>query len=589
MLGTPTVAGETVAIWPTAIDDLVPDQLVIGELQAGAGQLLDGTYFDAYQFTATPGEYITITLTSSAFDPALFLFNSKDELIAFNDDWRKEDANARLHLPIPARDTYRVLVNSFELSEGAYELALNQVNRREEKLVLNISRPARGWLIPGDETGPDGLLTDYWALLTPTNEPIVIWGRSDEFDLRLDVLNATGQSVVKNGDLDPVGREFDARVWLDPVTLVTAGSPITLAVTLQGEFAVGGSYTLLARPLPTDFSEMGSVIIHPVIVKGSEGQGGSQVSESQIREAVEFADQVWGRCGLHISIENDQIETVNIPGLEYTVAVQPFRDIEWTPEENALMSHPAKADPLTGTITVFYVRRIQGTDQLGYAYPSTRYPGGRSGIVLISDNGAIQAYIGTLAHELGHILGLNHPDLNDGDAGNDTVANIMFTGEGLPLERELSEEALKLAFQNISPLQCMTARATPHFIHEVGEDFVPPPFRRADRVLWAGDQAQGALTTRDAVALEGGQFLDVFYFYGVAGDVVTIDLTSEAFDPFLILEDATGERMAEDDDGGDGWSARLVVEVPMTGDYSIGVTSFERAVGSYRLRVTSQQ
>lgn len=587
-------ADDYIALWPDAIPTLTPGQTARGVLRPAAGLLLDGTYFDAYQFTAQPGDYITLTLTSDAFDPILFLYNSQDELIALNDDWRKDDPNARLHLAIAAPDTYRVIVNSFDVAQGAYALVFSQIDRRATSQILTLDRPARGWLLPGDAFGPDGLLADSWTFSMP-DVPIVIWATSDEFDLRLAALDAAGHLLVKNGDMDPIGREFDARLWLDPtgqtagLTSVAPGSLLTLTVSLQGEFAVGGAYRLLASPLPADLSTPGQVILRPVIVKGADGQGGAQTSETQIRQAVEFANQVWGQCGLHISLEDDQIQSVNIPGLEYTVAVQPIRDIEWTPEENALMSNPIKADPLSGVITIFYVRKIQGSDQLGYAYPPTRYAGGRSGIILISDNGAGNPdYLGTLAHELGHILGLNHPDLDDGDAGNDTVANIMFTGEGMPPGRDLTGPELALLFRGISPLQCAVARATPHFIHSVGPDFAAPLFKRTDRVLWAGDSARGALTTRDALAGEGEQFLDVFYFYGVAGQVVTIDLTAEAFDPYLILEDSDGARLAEDDDSGDEWNARLELTVPVTGDYTLGVTSVERAVGAYQLHVTGQ-
>lgn len=222
----------------------------------------------------------------------------------------------------------------------------------------------------------------------------------------------------------------------------------------------------------------------------------------------------------------------------------------------------------------------------GFAYPSTRYAPTHSSMVLVGDNGITQTtYLGTLSHELGHILGLNHPDLNDGDATNDTARNLMFTSTGV------ADTELEQVYNWLTPLQCSIARATPHFLHL--DDDVPlvdPPFRRSDRVLTTGATVSGSLTPRDGITQGAGitseeaeQFLDVFYFYGYEGDNVTIRLESADFDAFLLLEDQNDNRLSQDDDSGGDLNAQISLTIPQTGDYSIGVTSFTKSVGAYEL------
>ena len=86
--------------------------------------------------------------------------------------------------------------------------------------------------------------------------------------------------------------------------------------------------------------------------------------------------------------------------------------------------------------------------------------------------------------------------------------------------------------------------------------------------------------------VSGGRPYRAYLLDGRAGDSVTIDLTSEAFDTFLIVQDASGRSLAENDDFGDGLNSHLVFAVPASGRYRIVATAFTAdATGAYRLRV----
>ena len=69
-----------------------------------------------------------------------------------------------------------------------------------------------------------------------------------------------------------------------------------------------------------------------------------------------------------------------------------------------------------------------------------------------------------------------------------------------------------------------------------------------------------------------------------AGKTYVIDMVSpntQALDPFLVLTDATGKQLAEDDDSGGGLNARIVFRAEQTGDFHIHAKSFQnRGPGS---------
>jgi len=75
---------------------------------------------------------------------------------------------------------------------------------------------------------------------------------------------------------------------------------------------------------------------------------------------------------------------------------------------------------------------------------------------------------------------------------------------------------------------------------------------------------------------------------GTTGQIVTIDLASEAFDAFVFLLGPGLEKPLQDDDSGGRCNARLTVRLPRTGDYTIVVTSSEKfATGRFALAVAA--
>jgi hypothetical protein len=89
--------------------------------------------------------------------------------------------------------------------------------------------------------------------------------------------------------------------------------------------------------------------------------------------------------------------------------------------------------------------------------------------------------------------------------------------------------------------------------------------------------------------LPQGQFASVHLLRLAAGDSLTVDMTSQDFDAFLIVS-GPQDFIRDDDDGGEGLNSRLSFRAPADGDYYVVATSFQPQVtGRYRIRVNSHR
>ncbi|MFC1959198.1 hypothetical protein ACFLYO_00660, partial [Chloroflexota bacterium] len=88
-----------------------------------------------------------------------------------------------------------------------------------------------------------------------------------------------------------------------------------------------------------------------------------------------------------------------------------------------------------------------------------------------------------------------------------------------------------------------------------------------------------------------------YRFTGQAGDrvIITMDTIAGDLDPLLLLGDAELNLIAEDDDSGDGFGARLVAMLPIDGDYVIEATRYGQdtdsgqSTGEYQLTLQVDQ
>jgi hypothetical protein len=118
----------------------------------------------------------------------------------------------------------------------------------------------------------------------------------------------------------------------------------------------------------------------------------------------------------------------------------------------------------------------------------------------------------------------------------------------------------------------------------------PSPAQRAPKgVITTGKTVQDSLVKRDLLLPADSTYAQEWRLAGTAGETVTIDLASDAFDAYAFLLGAglKGEAPQDDDSGGH-CNARLTVRLPATGDYFIVVTSTDKLkTGAFTLSVTA--
>jgi len=100
-------------------------------------------------------------------------------------------------------------------------------------------------------------------------------------------------------------------------------------------------------------------------------------------------------------------------------------------------------------------------------------------------------------------------------------------------------------------------------------------------------EVEGALEPGDETLSDGSLF-DVYPFEGEAGQSITIRMESDEFDTYLILVDAAGEKVGENDDNGSNTNSALTVTLPETGTYSVVANAYdETGQGAYQLSVVT--
>ena len=157
---------------PTAINF---GQTINGALTVNSCPLGDGSVLDAYSFSATASQQVSILMTSADFDTYLFLINPNGTILTFDDDGGggPNGTNSRIppgsgtFITLPTTGTYTILANAFwpadhtpEPGVGSYSLTLTE--RPTQTLTLASSNPETGITVtytPNDRSGNGSAIT----------------------------------------------------------------------------------------------------------------------------------------------------------------------------------------------------------------------------------------------------------------------------------------------------------------------------------------------------------------------------------------------------------------------------------------------
>ncbi len=150
-------------------------QTINGTLTMNSCPVDDGSVLDAYSFSATAGQQVSILMTSANFDTFLFLINPDGTILTFDDDGGGGSNGTDSRIPpgsgtfitLPTTGTYTILANAFwpadhtpEPGVGSYSLTITE--RPAQTLSLASSNPDSGITVtytPNDRSGNSSGIT----------------------------------------------------------------------------------------------------------------------------------------------------------------------------------------------------------------------------------------------------------------------------------------------------------------------------------------------------------------------------------------------------------------------------------------------
>ena len=102
--------------------------------------------------------------------------------------------------------------------------------------------------------------------------------------------------------------------------------------------------------------------------------------------------------------------------------------------------------------------------------------------------------------------------------------------------------------------------------------------------LAPGQSVTGEISPNDAQR-QSGKYEDVYVVQGRRGARIDLRLSSDDFDPYLLVTGPEGFSLSNDDEAGGGSvNSRLVLEFPADGAYRVAATTFRPGeTGAYRL------
>ena len=111
----------------------------------------------------------------------------------------------------------------------------------------------------------------------------------------------------------------------------------------------------------------------------------------------------------------------------------------------------------------------------------------------------------------------------------------------------------------------------------------------AEPIELDGPAVMGNLDNKDNILPVDNSYYDIYAFEGTAGQEVTIEMSSDEIDSYLILLSADGSELAQDDDSGGDKNAKITVTLPIDGTYTFLANSYEAGQsGNYQLKVVTE-
>src|SRR6266566_3048332 len=503
----------------------------------------DGSRYKLYGFLGTKGDTLTFNLMSDDFDANLVVADASGNRLGLNDDGG-ENCNARLQFVPRATGNYRIYANSSaqaELGEYRLSLARGRAATPSDSVCKGFGRVAG--MIDVGQTITDTLTSDNpqlpsdstyferWILPVKANQSFTVDLISDDFDAYLLLTRSRGEKLVDNDD---GGGGCNARI----VYTATDGHPLRIVVNSASQ------------------------------PKRQTGRFTLRVTEGQSTVDAK------GNCRFNNHVANN------------TQTLQQSSAATQTSAQAASIQTIRVGETVNGSLS--------SSDSL---YPDNTYfkfyqftapPGGGPVTIDLSSDDFDPVLI---------IRGedLDNSIIND-DGGPGCAARV---SRAFP-----SRGPYRVLVNTTSTPQRQTARFSLSITQgssPARDDDNSACGQRAgaagggagtgEHSIAVGQTQQGQLSRNDVVLTSDSTYAQPWSIQGRAGQTITIDLESDAFDAYLFLRGPgiSGGRDFQDDDSGGNCHARLTATFPQSGEYEIVVNTAGQhyVTGAFTLSVTS--
>ncbi|MCA1621185.1 MAG: pre-peptidase C-terminal domain-containing protein [Acidobacteria bacterium] len=229
-----------------------------GTLFTGDCRFVDDTFYDAYSFSGTAGQQVSISLSSDSFDAVLYLLDGNRNVLGLSDDGGG-GTNARLpatsgFVTLPFTGSYLIVVSEIPPDDidappatGAYTLLLGDGGMCPSAPITVGQTINNASLSAGDCKLPDESFFDLYTFSGTAGQQVAVH-MSGDFDAYLYLVGPDGQVIAEDDD---GGGGTSARIPAGTgfFTLPTTGTYRIIA----NQFSAGttGTYTLsLTAPAP---------------------------------------------------------------------------------------------------------------------------------------------------------------------------------------------------------------------------------------------------------------------------------------------------------------------------------------------------
>lgn len=524
---------------------------------------------DRYPLQGRAGQSVQVGVESTEFDPYLILQNDRGEKIAEDDD-SGTGSNSLLTATLPQGGNYQVIVSSYEEgSSGNYEVS---IDGRKQQGTLSATAPVVETV--NVKRG------DRYAFEGRSGQDIQISMESSDFDPYLILQNAAGETIAENDD------SFNSYNALLNFTLPDTGRYQLLATSFANGAA--GAYDLTINSTEQ---------VTPPLLQATNVQLGLEeraAHQTRIGQGNRIPLKGTANQTLNISLDSTDFDPYLIVQDQNGAVIGENDDREGS--TNSLLQVTL---PSTGTydlVASAYAADSAGTYQLQVAEEQ------RSASPLLNTRGTwtpeatpteiqyvrnADAY--TFSGEAGQIveIGLDSEEFDP----YLTLENVAAPGEVIAQDDDSGTD--RNALLNVMLPETGTYRVFARGYEDESQGSYQFQINGLTLVPSLLLQEQGSVTDQDPLipVPDSTKRGDSYRLSGQAGDRLEVNVTSAEFDTYLILQDAEGNTIAENDDRMPGDSnSRLTAILPAAETYQVIVTGFsEEGRGLYDLKAQKAQ